>query len=153
MRTIADKTADETADNKNFGGEEVDAKTGGDDVDGVNIDADASTETGSNVDDKNTCGAGGNETYSSDAEVMLDSVSKAALLFEYDAQWPNTPSTPSSSKTSNTGDDPNVDDNDNVGDVDDGKEYNMKYVGDDANEVDDHHPNEQNKDQLDDPPK
>jgi hypothetical protein len=132
-------TADETADNKNFGGDGVDAKTGGDDVDDENIDDDASTKTGSNADDKNTIGAGIKETNSSDGEVMLDPVSKAALLYEYDAQWPKTPSVPSSRKMSV---DLNVDDNNDA--VDDGKEYSMEDIANDANEVDAHHPNEQN---------
>jgi hypothetical protein len=81
--------ADETTDNKNFDGDDVDTKTGGDDVDDVNIDADASTKTGSNADDKNIGGsygeAGKKETDSYDAEVMLDPASHAALLSEYNA--------------------------------------------------------------------
>jgi hypothetical protein len=51
-------TADNTADNKNFGGADVDAKISGDDVDDVNIDDDASTNTDSNVHNKKTGGAG-----------------------------------------------------------------------------------------------
>jgi hypothetical protein len=113
MTTVADETADK------FGGDDVDVKTSGDDIDDVNIDADVSTNTGSNAYYKNTGGAGEKETDSYDAEGVLDPVSKAALLSEYGDQWPKTPSTPSSSKTSNTGDDPNVDDNHDA--VDDGK--------------------------------
>jgi hypothetical protein len=80
--------ADEMAENKNFGGDNVDAKTGGDND--VNTDgADETTKTGRNVDDKNTGGSYGEarkkEADSSDAEVVFDPASQAALLSEYDA--------------------------------------------------------------------
>jgi hypothetical protein len=112
-------TADETTDNKNLRGDDVDSMIGGEDDDDVNIDDDA--------DDKKTGVAGKNETDSSDDEVMLDPVSKAGLLSDYDAHWPKTPYVPPSSKTSTTGDNPNVDDNHDS--EDDGKEYNMEDVG------------------------
>jgi hypothetical protein len=110
---------------KNFGGDDIDAKTGGDEDDDVNTDgADETTKTGGNADDKNTGGSYGeaekNEADSSDAGVVLDPASQADLLSEYDAGWPKTPTAPPSSKTSNTGDDQNADDNDD--DVDDHKE-------------------------------
>jgi hypothetical protein len=56
MTTVADKTAE----NKNFGGDNVDALIGGDDIDDVNTDgADESKNTGINADDKNTIGSYG----------------------------------------------------------------------------------------------
>jgi hypothetical protein len=127
-------TADETADNKNFGGDNVTAEIGGDIIANVNIDDDASMNTDSNVDNKKTGVAGKKETYSSDTKVVLDLVSKVVLLSDYDAQWPKTPSAPSSSKTSITGGNLNVDDNHDA--EDDGKEYSMEDMGEDANEVD-----------------
>jgi hypothetical protein len=126
---------DETADNNNSGGDNIEAKIGGDDVDDVKIDDDASTKTDSNVDDNNTGVAGKRETYSYYAEVVLDPVSKAALLSDYSAQWPDITYVPSYSKTSITGDNLNVDDNHDA--EDDKKEYNMEDVGDDVNEVSD----------------
>jgi hypothetical protein len=90
-------------------------------------------KTDSNVDHKKTVVAGKKEAYSSDAEVMLDPVSKAGVLSYYDAQWPQKPHVPSSSKTSITGDNPNVHDNHDA--EDDGKYYNIENVGDDPNGV------------------
>jgi hypothetical protein len=99
--------AEDTTEDKSFGGDDVGANTGGDDEDGVNTDSnDENTKTGGSADDKITYGSNGEankrEADSSYAEVLLDPASQAALLSEYDDQWPKTPSAPPSSKTSIT---------------------------------------------------
>jgi hypothetical protein len=147
--------ADNTARDKNVGGDEVDAKTGGDDDHNGNTDADdETTKTGSNADDNSIGGSYGEakkkEEDSYDAEVVLDPASQAALLSEYDEQWPNTPFDPPSSKRSKTGDDSSVDDNDDA--VDHRKEDSMNDVEDNVNEEDEHDPNKQNKYERDDAP-
>jgi hypothetical protein len=133
-------TADEMPDDKNLRGDDVDSMIGGEDADDVNIDDDA--------DNKKTGVAGKKETYSSDAEITLDPVSKAGLLSDYDAQWPKTPSVSSSSKTSTIGDNTNLDEH-HVAE-DDVKEYYMEDLGKDANEVDDEDDVDNNADDDDD---
>jgi hypothetical protein len=78
--TAADEMPDEMPDDKNLRGDDVDSMIGGEDADDVNIDDDA--------DNKKTVVAGKKETYSADAEITLDPVSKAGLLSGCDAQTP-----------------------------------------------------------------